>query len=91
MYATAVDYLTIASTCQRLLADNPLLGVMAQLSQRMQRPTEALLPKINSSLAQRNDPAQVVNLATAENWLIRKEVLQIYRTALQTSLTCAVS
>ncbi|GIZ40457.1 hypothetical protein CKM354_000379400 [Cercospora kikuchii] len=62
---------------------------MAQLSQRMQRPTEALLPKINSSLAQRNDPAQSVNLATAENWLIRKEVLQIYRKALQTSLTCA--
>lgn len=77
--------------CHRLLVDNPRLGTMVQLSQRMQRPTEALLPKINSSLAQKTGPTQVVNLATAENWLIRKEVLQIYRKALQTSLTCAVS
>lgn len=63
---------------------------MAELSSRMQKPASAILPKIAATIADRTDAAHKIDLATAENWLIRPEIAEIYKDALQKNLTLAV-
>ncbi|POR35309.1 1-aminocyclopropane-1-carboxylate synthase-like protein 1 [Tolypocladium paradoxum] len=62
---------------------------MAELSSRMQRPASAILPKIAATIAERTGTTRKIDLATAENWLIRPELVEIYKDAIEKSLTTA--
>ncbi|KXX83235.1 hypothetical protein MMYC01_200285 [Madurella mycetomatis] len=62
---------------------------MTELSSRMQKPASAILPKIAATIADRTNAARKIDLATAENWLIRPEIAEIYKDALQKNLTLA--
>lgn len=65
---------------------------MEQLSSRMQKPVLAILPKIAATIAERTNArtSRKIDLSTAENWLIRPELVEIYKDAIQNQLTVAV-
>jgi gliotoxin/aspirochlorine biosynthesis aminotransferase len=65
---------------------------MEGLSSRMQKPASAILPKIASTIAERTNTStsRRIDLSTAENWLIRPELVEIYKDAIQNQLTTAV-
>jgi hypothetical protein len=65
---------------------------MEQLSSRMQKPATAILPKIAATIAERTSArtSRKLDLSTAENWLIRPELVEIYKDAIQNQLTVAV-
>lgn len=56
----------------------------------MHRPASAILPKIAATIAERTSATRKIDLSTAENWLIRPEVVEIYKSALQKNLTASV-
>ncbi|KAJ6445340.1 major facilitator superfamily transporter [Purpureocillium lavendulum] len=60
---------------------------MAELSSRMQKTASAILPKIAATIAERTSAVRKTDLATAENWLLRPEIVDICKTASQKSLT----
>ncbi|KAF2128308.1 PLP-dependent transferase [Dothidotthia symphoricarpi CBS 119687] len=62
---------------------------MAELSSRMQKPVSAILPKIAATISERTSTTPKIDLATAENWLLRPEILDICKEAVQSSLTLA--
>jgi hypothetical protein len=65
---------------------------MEELSSRMQKPASAILPKIAATIAERTSArtSRKLDLSTAENWLIRPELVEIYKDAIQNQLTVAV-
>ena len=54
------------------------------ISERMKGVVTTLLPKIESAVSARNP--NNIDLATAENWLIRPEVISLYKEAVQQHL-----
>lgn len=64
---------------------------MAELSSRMQKMASAILPKIAATIAERTSAVRKIDLATAENWLLRPEIVEICKNAIQENLTEAVS
>lgn len=52
------------------------------LSQRGSGNVEKIWPRISSAAAERENKSDpVIDLGTSENWLIRKELLEIYKSA----------
>ncbi|KAK4086358.1 hypothetical protein Purlil1_9204 [Purpureocillium lilacinum] len=60
---------------------------MAELSSRMQKTASAILPKIAATIAERTSAVRKIDLATAENWLLRPEIVEICKNAIQENLT----
>ena len=59
----------------------------AGISQRGWSNVAMIMPKIRGAVAERaNKTSSNIDLSTAENWLIREEVLEICRTAIQDNL-----
>lgn len=56
----------------------------AVLSSRMGDTIAAILPKITTTVSKRASPK--IDLATAENWLIRSELCRLYKEAIQKGL-----
>jgi hypothetical protein len=63
---------------------------MAELSSRMQKPVSAILPQIAATISERTTATPKIDLATAENWLCRSEILDIYREAVRSDLKLTV-
>ena len=62
------------------------------LSRRGWSNVEAIMPNIKGALEQRSMPKNPnIDLSTAENWLIRPELIQICKTAISTDLQAIVS
>lgn len=63
------------------------------LSCRVYDTVEAVLPKVSATIAERTrtGPDRRIDLATAENWLPRREIVAICKDAIQDGLTEAVS
>ena len=59
------------------------------LAKRTRGHVEALLPKISTALKERDNSAQL-DLATAENHLIRAELVELYKSAINERLTSEV-
>ena len=57
------------------------------LSARMKQTIEGLLPRI---AAVKDRSSTLIDLATAENWLIREELGSIYKAAIQNGLSSKV-
>lgn len=62
------------------------------LSTRMSKSVASMLPHIAATIAERTSkgPAKI-DLATAENWLLRPELLEICKDAIAQNLTADVS
>lgn len=62
------------------------------LSKRMSKSVASMLPHIAATIAERTSkgPAKI-DLATAENWLLRPELLEICKDAIAQNLTAEVS
>jgi hypothetical protein len=60
------------------------------LTQRFQKLVKALMPNLKAGLEEKTEPHRL-DLATAENHLIRKELIHVYKTALIDRLNSDVS
>lgn len=58
-----------------------------QLSERMKDTVASIVPGITSALENRTNK---IDLATAENWLVRRELQNIYKTAIHEGITSEV-
>ena len=66
----------------------------ARLSKRGLGNVEAIWPRISEASAERdeiNTGAPVIDLSTSENWLVRNELIALYKKAVQDSFGCNVS
>ena len=61
----------------------------AWLSSRVRPHVERILPAVTSALGDR-DKSELIDLATAENYLIRQELIDIYKNVLDRRLTSEV-
>jgi len=62
------------------------------LSRRMNKSVASMLPHIAATIAERTSKAPAkIDLATAENWLLRPELLEICKDAFVEKLTASVS
>ena len=62
------------------------------LSKRGWSNVEAIMPKIKGALEQRSMPKNPnIDLSTAENWLVRPELIQLSKNAISTDLQAVVS
>ena len=59
-----------------------------QISTRMRDTMASVMPKIDSALSGRSSS---IDLSTAENWLVRPELEEIYKAAIQSGLSSEVS
>ncbi|KAH8723133.1 pyridoxal phosphate-dependent transferase [Phaeosphaeriaceae sp. PMI808] len=62
---------------------------MEDLSSRMQKPVSCILPKIEATISERTSGNPKIDLSTAENWLLRPEILKICKETVQNKLTLA--
>jgi hypothetical protein len=60
---------------------------LSQVSPRMRDMIASIMPKIDVAILNR---ASSIDLATAENWLLRPELEEIYKSALQASISSQV-
>jgi len=66
----------------------------ARLSKRGFGNVEAIWPRISKAAAERDEiktGTPVIDLSTSENWLIRKEIIELYKKAVQDSFGQDVS
>lgn len=78
----------IAESCQRRetnAADT--MADLNQLSSRMRDTIASLMTKVDKTVSGRSTS---IDLATAENWLLRPELQEIYGDAIQSGITSKV-
>jgi len=63
------------------------MGDLSQVSSRMKDTIASIVPKIDVALS---DKSSRIDLATAENWLLRPELAETYKTALQNGISSEV-
>jgi len=56
------------------------------LSKRMQGTVESVMPKILTQVTQRSSSNPPIDFGTAENWLIRKELVVFFRDSIAKDL-----
>ena len=56
------------------------------LSHRMKENVEIIMPKIASQVAQRSSNSPPIDLGTAENWLIRTELVGLFAKSISKAL-----
>ena len=63
----------------------------AGMSKRGKANVDAIIPKIKAAVADRSKPATSnIDLSTAENWLIRPELIEICKSAISENLQAEV-
>lgn len=58
-----------------------------ELSSRMGGPVAAILPKVAATIEGRTSSKSRIDLSTAENWLIRQELISLYKEAIDQQLS----
>jgi hypothetical protein len=68
-----------------------MTGTKTNLSKRGWSTVEGILPKIKATVVERTKKKNTnIDLSTAENWLIRPELIEICKGAINDNLTCLV-
>ena len=85
-------HVRLSGTPASAIDPSPMMSEVGGLSQRMSYTVAALLLKVSATIAERkfSTPCNI-DLATAENWLIRPELVNLCKDAVAQSLEVDVS